>query len=56
VQLPVRIAIGQLSDTVTEQARQEAADLVIIAAGYLGRLCTHAYGIIQKSPCPVLSV
>ena len=22
----------------------------------LGRLRTHAYGIIQRSPCPVLSV
>ena len=56
----VRIAVGQIADTVTEEARQEGADLVLIGRGSLqaplGRLRTHAYGIVQKSPCPVLSV
>jgi nucleotide-binding universal stress UspA family protein len=55
-----RIAVGQIADTVTEEARQEGADLLIIGRGTLqgpmGRLRTHAYSIIQKSPCPVLSV
>jgi nucleotide-binding universal stress UspA family protein len=60
VAVPVRIAVGQIADTVTEEARQEGADLIVIGRGSLqsslGRLRTHAYGIIQKSPCPVLSV
>jgi nucleotide-binding universal stress UspA family protein len=60
VDLPVRVAVGPIADTVTEEARQEGADLVVIGRGSLqasmGRLRTHAYGIIQKSPCPVLSV
>jgi nucleotide-binding universal stress UspA family protein len=60
VEAPLRIAVGQIADTVTEEARQEAADLILIGRGSLqsslGRLRTHAYGIIQKSPCPVLSV
>jgi hypothetical protein len=36
------------------------ADLVLIGRGSisstLGRLRTHAYQIIQRSPCPVISV
>jgi nucleotide-binding universal stress UspA family protein len=60
VDAPVRIAVGQIADTVTEEARQEGADLILIGRGSLqsslGRLRTHAYWIIQKSPCPVLSV
>jgi len=60
VQAPVRIAVGQIVDTITEEARQEGADLILIGRGSLqsplGRLRTHAYGIIQKSPCPVVSV
>jgi nucleotide-binding universal stress UspA family protein len=60
VDLPIRVAVGNIADTVTEEARQEGADLVIIGRGSLqatlGRLRTHAYGIIQKSPCPVLSI
>ncbi len=60
VELPLRVAVGQVATTVAEEARQEGADLVIIGRGSLqstlGRLRTHAYGIIQKSPCPVVSV
>jgi nucleotide-binding universal stress UspA family protein len=60
VDAPVRIAVGSVSTTVTEEARQEGADLVIIGRGTLqapfGRLRTHAYGIVQAAPCPVLSV
>lgn len=60
IEAPLRVAVGNVADTVTEEARQENADLVIIGRGSLqsplGRLRTHAYGIIQKSPCPVLSV
>ncbi len=60
IDAPVRIAVGNVSDTVTEEARQEGADLVVIGRGTLqaplGRLRTNAYGIVQASPCPVVSV
>jgi nucleotide-binding universal stress UspA family protein len=60
VDLPIRVAVGKIAETITEEARQEGADLVVIGRGSLqaalGRLRTHAYGIIQQSPCPVLSV
>jgi hypothetical protein len=45
---------------VAEEAHQANADLVIIDRGHtaqpFGRLRSHAFGIIQQSPCPVLSV
>ena len=60
VAAPLRVAVGQVVATVTEDARQEDADVVVIGRGVvtetLGRLRTHAYGIIRRSPCPVLSV
>lgn len=60
VSAPLRVVVGSIVPTVTEQAREERADLVIIGRGTvqesMGRLRTHAYGIIQRSPCPVLSV
>jgi nucleotide-binding universal stress UspA family protein len=58
--LPLRIAVGEIVATITEEARREGADLIVLGRGALyetlGRLRTHAPGIIQKSPCPVLSV
>jgi nucleotide-binding universal stress UspA family protein len=58
--LPVRIAVGEIVTTITEDARQEGADLIVLGRGAmhetLGRMRTHAHGIIQRSPCPVLSV
>jgi nucleotide-binding universal stress UspA family protein len=60
VQAPLRVAVGEIVATVTGHARDEGADLILIGRGSLqsalGRLRTHAYGIIQRSPCPVLSV
>lgn len=60
VNAPLRVAVGETVSTVTEEARQENAELVIIGRRTLsepfGRLRTHAFGIIQRSPCPVLSV
>ena len=59
VDAPLRVAVGEIAEVVTEEARQEDADLLIIGRGTLqatlGRLRTHAYAIIQRSPCPVLS-
>jgi nucleotide-binding universal stress UspA family protein len=58
--LPVRIAVGEIVNTITEQAGELAADLIVVGRGAahetLGRLRTHVHGIIQRSPCPVLSV
>lgn len=54
------IGVGPVAETVAEAAEQEGADLVLIGRGSLqatlGRLRTHVYGIIRKSPCPVLSI
>jgi nucleotide-binding universal stress UspA family protein len=58
--LPLRIAVGEIVETITEEARQEGSDLIVLGRGAihetLGRLRTHVHGIIQRSPCPVLSV
>jgi nucleotide-binding universal stress UspA family protein len=58
--LPLRVAVGEIVATITEEARQERADLIVLGRGAihetLGRLRTHAHAIIQRSPCPVLSV
>jgi nucleotide-binding universal stress UspA family protein len=60
VAAPSRVAVGKISETITEEARQEGADLVLIGRGasqeVLGRLRTHVHAIIQNAPCPVLSV
>jgi nucleotide-binding universal stress UspA family protein len=60
LQAPLRVTVGEIVATVTEEAGQEGADLVILGRGAiqasLGRLRTHAYGIIQHSRCPVISV
>ena len=60
VDAPLVVAVGEVVDAVTEEARREAADLLIIGRGSLGaafgRLRTHAFGIIERSPCPVLSL
>ena len=60
VEAPLRVAVGEIAATITEHARQEHADLVLIGRGAsqstLGRLRTHAHSIIQRAPCPVVSV
>jgi nucleotide-binding universal stress UspA family protein len=57
---PLRVAVGPIVQTVAENARQEGAELVIVGRGQIaepfGRLRTHATGIIERSPCPVISV
>lgn len=51
---------GDPAEVVGRIAASHKADLVVIARGAiqgtLGRLRTHAYSIINKSPAPVLSV
>jgi nucleotide-binding universal stress UspA family protein len=60
VRVPLHVAVGEIPPTVAEEACQQAADLILIGRGLLqaplGRLRTHAYGIIQRSPCAVLSI
>jgi len=60
VQAPLCVAVGDVAGAVREEARRHAADLAVIGRGLLhetlGRLRTHAYGIIRQSPCPVISV
>jgi nucleotide-binding universal stress UspA family protein len=60
LRIPIRVAVGDIVNTVVEEAAQEQADLVIVGRGAItepfGRLRTHAFGIVQRSPCPVLSV
>jgi nucleotide-binding universal stress UspA family protein len=58
VNAPLRIAVGDIPKTVAEEAGDAGADLLIIARGAAAteRLRAHAYGIVHRSPCPVLSV
>jgi nucleotide-binding universal stress UspA family protein len=59
ISAPLQVATGHVVRCVAEEARQSKADLVIIDRGHtaqpFGRLRSHAFGIIQQSPCPVLS-
>jgi nucleotide-binding universal stress UspA family protein len=60
VEAPLCVTVGNIAEGVREEARRHGADLIVIGRGMLhetlGRLRTHAYGIIRHSPCPVLSV
>ncbi len=60
IRVPVCVGAGNVPDVVREEALQHGADLLLIGRGALqgtlGRLRTHAYGIIRNAPCPVLSV
>ena len=59
-EVPLCVAVGDVAEAVREEARRHGADLVVIGRGVLheklGRLRTHTYGIVRRSPCPVLSV
>ncbi len=49
---------GDVADAAARVVRNLSADLLVIGRGKPGeaRLGTHAYGIIRKSPCPVVSI
>lgn len=55
-----KVVVGEIVSRATEVAREDGADLLIVGRGSLtepfGRIRTHAFGIIERSPCPVLSV
>ncbi|HEY6346637.1 MAG TPA: universal stress protein [Bryobacteraceae bacterium] len=60
LEAPLCVTVGDIAAGIREEAQRHAADLVVIGRGVLheklGRLRTHGYGIIRRSPCPVLSV
>jgi len=60
IDAPVCILTGDIAESVRDEGRRHAADLIVIGRAVLdetfGRLRTHAYGIIQRSGCPVISV
>jgi nucleotide-binding universal stress UspA family protein len=60
VNAPACVTVGDVAGVVREEAVRHSADLVVIGRGSihekLGRLRTHAYGIIRQAPCPVISV
>jgi len=60
LQVAICVGAGTVPDVIREEALQHGADLILIGRGALqgtlGRLRTHAYGIIRNAPCPVLSV
>ncbi len=49
---------GDVADAAARVVRKLSADLLVIGRGKPGeaRLGTQAYGIIRKSPCPVVSI
>jgi nucleotide-binding universal stress UspA family protein len=57
---PLCVAVGEVAESVREEAERHNADLIVIGRGMLheslGRLRTHSYAIIRHAPCPVLSV
>ena len=60
VEAQSKVVVGEIVSRAEEMAREEKADLLIVGRGSLtepfGRIRTHAFGIIERSPCPVLSV
>lgn len=60
INAPLRVLDGDIASMTGEEAVRINADLVIIGRGTIakpfGRLRTHAFGIVQGSRCPVLSV
>ena len=60
VDAPLAVGTGTVPDVVREQAIEHGSDLIVIGRGVLqgalGRLRTHAYGIIRNAPCPLISV
>jgi nucleotide-binding universal stress UspA family protein len=55
-----RVVVGEIVERAAEAAREEKADLVVLGRGAVrepfARLRAHSFGIIERSPCPVLSV
>lgn len=58
--VPIYATGGPVTGTLRDQALEYGADLLVIgrrrAQKALGGLRTHVFGIVQCSPCPVMSV
>jgi len=56
----VDLEFGDIAESVCSAAERLRADLLVVgrgsAAGDSVRFRTHAYAIIRRSPCPVVSV
>ena len=56
----VRVAAGDVAIAVSNAAREEAADLLVIGRSHgsaaWGRLRANAYALVRESPCPVISI
>ena len=56
----IALELGDIAESVCSAAGRLDADLLVVgrgsAAGDSGRFRTHAYTIIRRSPCPVVSV
>jgi nucleotide-binding universal stress UspA family protein len=51
---------GFVPEVVCDEAVQQEADLIVVGRGHMqgavSRIWSHLYGIVRKSPCPVLSI
>ena len=60
VEATTRVVVGGLTERAAEAARADNVDLVIVGRGAIrepfAHLRTHVFGIVEQSPCPVLSV
>ena len=56
----IALELGDIAASVCSAAERLKADLVVVgrgsAGGSSGRIRTHTYAIIRRSPCPVVSV
>jgi nucleotide-binding universal stress UspA family protein len=56
----IALELGEIAESVCSAAERLSADSLVVgrgsAAGDSGRFRTHAYAIIRRSPCPVVSV
>jgi len=61
VHCSVRVAVGRVTRSILDIAREEAADLLVMgvrsSSGVLDRLAIpHAYEVVREAPCPVLTL
>lgn len=60
IHVPVSVASGKVADEIQKEVLHQHADLLVIGRGLLdaerGRLGRDSRGIIQRAPCPVVSL
>lgn len=54
------VILGSVPEAVCDEAARLKADLIVVGRGHvqgaLSRMWSHLYGIVRRSPCPVLSI